>query len=196
MYPDQWSAIFLYGGAGFLLNPLIVAVAYRRFWQQVDHADKEGAKYAGETNLGYFERRLLLKAAIWWALVVSVAMGIHSWVCYSNGWDRTQTFSLAGVMFLGGFLGLLVSYVFAPKIYDQMLSRKSKGAAGRSSWNMQFRSFLGVNLATSVYGGLIALGVMGVAAFLYQEPGEAPQAAIAATVMSKVCFQFTLISAI
>ena len=178
MYPDKWSAIFLYGAAGLIVNPLIVWLAYRCLWNRIKDAAKSKTAHGGETNVGYFERKFLTKAALWWALVVTVAMVIHSKVCHIKGWDQTQAFSLAGVMFFGGLLGLIVSYVFAPKFYDWRAANKAKGGPVKSAWNIQFRSFLGVNLATSVYGALMALGVMAVAAFLYQEPGKAPEAAI------------------
>jgi len=178
MSPDKWSAVFLYGGLGFLLNSAIVGVAYRRLWLRIRKAMKSKAAHGGETNLGFYERRLLLKTAAWWVVVVSIAMGIHSRVCYVNGWAQTQTFSLAGVMFAGGLLGLIVSYVVAPRVYDCLMAQRSPGKPHKSAWNLQFRSFLGVSLATSVYGALAAVAVMAVAAFLYQEPGKTPEAAI------------------
>ena len=179
MYSGEWTAILLYGGVGFLLNPIIVRVAYRSLWKKITHAVKSKAAHGGETNLGFFERRLLVKSAIWWAASVSIAMGVHSRICFVNGWDQTQTFSLAGVMFVGGLLGLIVSYVVVPRVYDYTMARWKPRGSRKSAWNMQFRSFFGVSLATSVYGALAAVAVMAVAAFLYQEPGKTPEAAIA-----------------
>jgi hypothetical protein len=170
MAPDQWSAVYLYGAAGFLLNPLVVWVTYRRFWKDIREKAEGETSHGGETNVEFFEREMLKRAAGLWVLVVSVAMGIHSYFCYRHEWDRTQTFGLAAVMFTGGLFGLIVSYVVAPRLYD-WVARK-RGSHRKSAWNLPFRSFLGVNLATSVYGALLAAGVMMVAALLYQSPGN------------------------